>query len=57
MIVMNNLIRMKIIEIIEDENDNFKDKFVNINFYIDEFFYGCEKDDDFEPIYNFLLSQ
>ena len=50
------LLRIKIIELNDKEFINFKDNYVHIKFYVDEFMVACEYDEEFKPIFNFLAN-
>ena len=52
--IIYNLLKIKIIEIRDKEFLNFKDNFIQIKFYVDEFMIACEKDEEFSPIFKFL---
>ena len=52
--VIYDLNRIKIIQFTGNDNANFKDNFVLIKFYADEFSVACDSDDDFKPINIFL---
>ena len=54
--IMYNLNRMRIIELRESDFNNFKDNFVLIKFYPDEFSVACECDDDFKAVNIFLTN-
>lgn len=50
------LLRAKIIEINDNEFINFKNNYIHIKFYIDEFMIACESDLEYKPIFNFLTN-
>jgi Cdc6-like AAA superfamily ATPase len=52
--IIYNLNRMRIIELRKGDFNNFKDNFILIKFYPDEFSVACEYDDNFGPVNNFL---
>ena len=52
--IVYNLLRIKIIELNDNTFINFKDNYIHIRFYVDEFMTACEYDEDFKPIFNFL---
>ena len=54
--IIYNLNRMRIIELRKGDFNNFKDNFILIKFYPDEFFVACEYDDDFKPVEIFLTN-
>ena len=54
--IIYNLNRIKIIQFNENNNCNFKDNFIFIKVYVDEFSIACESDKDFEPIKSFLFN-
>ena len=54
--IIYNLNRMRIIELRKGDFNNFKDNFILIKFYPDEFSVACEYDDDFKPVEIFLTN-
>ena len=54
--IIYNLNRMSLIELRKGDFNNFKDNFILIKFYPDEFSVACEYDDDFKPVENFLTN-
>ena len=54
--ILYNLNRMKIIEIKDNNISNFKDDYINIKFFADEFSMACESDEDFKLINCFLTN-
>ena len=54
--IIYNLNRMRIIELRKGDFNNFKDNFILIKFYPDEFSIACEYDDDFKPVEIFLTN-
>ena len=50
------LLRIKIIELNDKEFINFKDNYIHIKFYVDEFMIACECDEEFKPIFDFLTN-
>ena len=52
--ILYNLNRMKIIEIKDNNILNFKDYYIIIKFFADEFSMACESDEDFKLINHFL---
>ena len=50
------LLRIKIIELNDKEFINFKDNYIHIKFYVDEFMIACDNDEEFKPIFNFLVN-
>ena len=54
--ILYNLNRMKIIEIKDNNISNFKDDFIIIKFFADEFSMACESDEDFKLINCFLTN-
>ena len=54
--IIYNLNRMRIIELRQGDFNNFKDNFILIKFYPDEFSVACEYDDDFKPVEIFLTN-
>jgi Cdc6-like AAA superfamily ATPase len=54
--IIYNLNRMRIIELRKGDFNNFKDNFILIKFYPDEFSVACEYDDDFKPEEIFLTN-
>ena len=53
-IIIYNLNRMKLIELRNNNISNFKDGFITIKFFADEFSVACESDEDFKLINHFL---
>ena len=54
--ILYNLNRMKIIEIKDNNILNFKDYYIIIKFFADEFSMACESDEDFKLINCFLTN-
>ena len=54
--ILYNLNRMKIIEIKDNNILNFKDDYIIIKFFADEFSMACESDEDFKLINCFLTN-
>lgn len=54
--IIYNLNRMRIIELRKGDFNNFKDNFILIKFYPDEFSVACEYDDNFKPVEIFLTN-
>jgi origin recognition complex subunit 1 len=52
--IIYNLLRIKIIELCDKEFINFKDNYVHIKFYIDEFMLACQFDEEYKPIFSYL---
>lgn len=52
--IIYNLLRIKIIELDSDDFINFKDNYIHIKFYVDEFMLACQYDEEYKPIYEFL---
>ena len=48
--------RIGIIKFLDNDITNFKDNLILINFYVDEFSVACESDEDFRPVYSFLMN-
>ena len=54
--IIYNLLRIKIIELNDREFINFKDNYVHIKFYVDEFMIACEYDEEYKPIFSYLTN-
>ena len=52
--IIYNLLRIKIIELDDKTFINFKDNYIHIKFYVDEFMIACQYDEEYKPIYEFL---
>ena len=52
--IIYNLLRIKIIELDDQTFINFKDNYIHIKFYVDEFMIACQYDEEYKPIYEFL---
>jgi Cdc6-like AAA superfamily ATPase len=52
--IIYNLLRIKIIELDDKTFINFKDNYIHIKFYVDEFMLACQYDEEYKPIYEFL---
>ena len=52
--IIYNLLRIKIIELDDQTFINFKDNYIHIKFYVDEFMLACQYDEEYKPIYEFL---
>ena len=49
-----NLMRIKLLNFYEMPKNNFIDNFVTIKFYIDEFIFALEEDEEFKPVLDYL---
>ena len=54
--IIHNMKRIGIIKFLDNDINNFKDNLILIKFYADEFSVACESDEDFRPLYNFLIN-
>ena len=54
--IIHNMKRIGIIKFLDNDITNFKDNLILIKFYADEFSVACESDEDFRPLYNFLIN-
>ena len=54
--IIHNMKRIGIIKFLDNDITNFKDNLILIKFYADEFSVACESDEDFRPVYNFLIN-
>jgi len=52
--IIYNLLRIKVIELDDKTFINFKDNYIHIKFYVDEFMLACQYDEEYKPIYEFL---
>ena len=52
--IIYSLLRSKILEIDENNFQNFKNNYVHIKIYIDELMIALESDEDYKPIYDYL---
>ena len=54
--IIHNMKRIGIIKFLDNDITNFKDNLILIKFYVDEFSVACESDEDFRPVYSFLMN-